>query len=285
MGGNDGDTELSGALTLGHLLAIAEIDRPADLVLIRHSLSPGGLAADEITPARVLAYTREQALRNKLGPAPAGTWLVFLADGARRARFYAAYENRGEVLAERTQTHRFFDLKSSDLLSSLQRRLVVEWTKDTINWAKSGAMASQLPVVEIADPAAVAFPGYDRVLVTYDELRAIVDDSRYAEWRTALAAVQGVYLITDPTGPGRLYVGKADGLGGILARWAAYARDGHGGNVALRDLAGLDAAHAKRFRFSILRVFGPHVPQIDVDDAEAHYKRALLTREHGLNRN
>ena len=34
------------------------------------------------------------------------------------------------------------------------------------------------------------------------------------------------------------YVGKADGLERILGRWTAYARGGHGGNIALRDLAG-----------------------------------------------
>ena len=58
----------------------------------------------------------------------------------------------------------------------------------------------------------------------------------------------------------------------ILGRWSAYARDGHGGNVALRDLAGLDPTH---FQFSIQRVFGPSVPTAEVDVAEAHFKRAL----------
>jgi hypothetical protein len=45
---------------------------------------------------------------------------------------------------------------------------------------------------------------------------------------TALAAVQGVYLVAD-TSSGELYVGKADGTERLLGRWSAYARDGHGG--------------------------------------------------------
>lgn len=96
--------------------------------------------------------------------------------------------------------------------------------------------------------------------------------------------MQGIYLIAD-TSTGQLYVGKADGGERILGRWSAYARDGHGGNLALRDLAGLDPKHARHFQFSLLRVFGPSVPMVEVDEAESHFKRALLTRLHGLNRN
>jgi hypothetical protein len=135
-----------------------------------------------------------------------------------------------------------------------------------------------MPVVEIADPARVPFPGFDNVLITHDELVAVVEDSRYAEWRTALAAVQGVYLVADSSS-GELYVGKADGTERPLGRWSAYARDGHGGNVALRELAEVDVTHRRHFIFSILRVLGPTATTSEVDAAEAHYKRALLTRQ------
>ena len=47
----------------------------------------------------------------------------------------------------------------------------------------------------------------------------------------------------------------------------------------------LDAEHRQHFRFSILRVFDPSATTSEVDAAEAHSKRALLSREHGLNRN
>ena len=53
--------------------------------------------------------------------------------------------------------------------------------------------------------------------------------------RTALASVVGIYLITD-TRDGRQYVGKADGADNIQQRWSAYAANGHGGNVKLRNL-------------------------------------------------
>jgi len=275
---------LNGELTLGHILATTGVDF-ADVVVVRHTYTVDGLAtAADLTSEKVLAYTRAQSLVNKLGRNPPRLWLVFMADGARRSRLLGAYENHGELVEERTDELRFFDLRPSDLLAALANRLVVEWGRDPVNWAKTAAAASAFPVVEIADPEKVPFPGYDGVLISHGELRDVIEDSRYAAWRTALGVVQGVYLIAD-TSTGQLYVGKADGSERILGRWAQYARDGHGGNLALRQLAGLDATHARHFQFSILRVFGPSVPAADVDDAEAHYKRALLTRQYGMNRN
>jgi len=277
-------SSLTGDLRLGHLLDITGIDTDA-IVVLRHTYTLGGLETpSDLTPERVLDYTREQAINNKLGRTPPRHWLCFMADGGRRSRLLTAYENHGEIVAERSGTLRYFDLRPSELLLSLVGRLVVEWSHDAVNWAKPGPSAALFPVVEIADPEVVPFPGFDHVLVTYAELQAIVEDSRYSAWRTALGAVQGVYLIAD-TSTGQLYVGKADGGERILGRWTAYARDGHGGNIALRELAGLDPAHARHFQFSILRVFGPSVPIAEIDEAESHYKRALLTRQHGLNRN
>jgi len=195
-----------------------------------------------------------------------------------------AYDNHGELPAQRSGDLRLFDLRPSQALSALADRLVVEWSKDAVNWAKAGESAAAFPVIEIADPGRVPFPGFDRVLLSYADLQLLTMDSRYTDWRTALGAVQGVYLIAD-TSTGKLYVGKADGTERILGRWSAYAKDGHGGNVALRGLADLDTDHARYFRFSILRVFGPSVPAAEIDEAESHFKQALLTRLYGMNRN
>lgn len=278
----------TGELNLGHILAAAGVANADDVLVIRHTYKTleGIRTSAEATPANLLAYTRHQDLgSSKIPQQPAGTWLVFMADGARRSRFACAYENRGESLGERTADFRFFDLHESELLASLRNRLVIDWPKDTINWAKRGASAASFPLVEVADPDAVPFPGFDRVLISYDELLNVVADSRYAAWQAALGSVQGVYLISDSTN-GKLYVGKADGRDRILGRWSAYARDGHGGNVALRDLAGLDPCHSRHFMFSILRVFGPSAIATEVDEAEAHYKRALLSRQpFGMNWN
>lgn len=266
----------TGDLSLGHILESAGLDL-SQVVILRHT--------PDLTPEQILAYTRGQPHGNKLGNLPPPLWLVFMKDGGRRSRFVMAYDNHGEVEAEVNATERFFDLRESTALSSLKNRLVIEWGKDTVNWAKTGAVAANFPVVEIADPEKVPFPGFDSVLVSHAQLRDVIEDRRYEAWRVALEAVQGVYLIAD-TSTGKLYVGKADGRERIFGRWSQYAKDGHGGNKALKTLAGLSSSHAERFQYSLLRVFGPSVPSAEVDAAESHYKRALLSRKpFGLNHN
>lgn len=275
---------ITGDLTLGHIFAAAGID-PSHVVVLRHTYTVGGIETPaDVTPKKLLNYIRRQSIGNKLGAAPPFIWLNFMADGGRRSRYLVAYENHGEVLPERSAGMRYFDLRPTGVLASLKNRLVVEWSRDAVNWAKLATTSSSFPVVEIADPVEVPFPGFDKLLITYSELQSVVDDRRYSQWRSALGAVQGIYLIAD-TSTGKLYVGKADGSERILGRWTAYSRDGHGGNIALRQLAGLDVVHARHFKFSILQVFGPAATPREIDEAESHFKEALLTRQHGLNRN
>lgn len=253
-----------------------------DVLVVRHTYNEDGLRQGHTTAENLLAYAREQNLRFNAHQPP--IWLNFLAEGGRRCRYWGAFENQGEAVAERTESRRFFDLRPSDLLSSLANRLVTEWSKDPINWYKKGRDAATFPVIEVADPQNVNFPGFDRLVLTREDLRLALEDARYAAWRTALGSVQGVYLISDSSS-GKQYVGKADGGERILGRWSAYARDGHGGNTELRALIQSDPDHARHFVFSLLRVFGPDAPMAEVDAVEAHFKRALLSREFGLNRN
>jgi len=91
----------------------------------------------------------------------------------------------------------------------LRNRLVVEWSKDTVNWAKTVLTAAAMPVVEIADPQVVTFPVFDCVLISHDELQSVIEDFRYVPWRTALATVKGIHLIAD-TSTSKLYIGMAD---------------------------------------------------------------------------
>ena len=274
---------ITGELNLGHIFAATGVD-VSDIVVLRHTYKPDGLrSAADLTPERILSYTRSQGVGNMVGKNPPRIWVVFLGESRIRTRLLAVYENHGEVLAERTADRRCFDLRPSPVLSALVDRLIIQWSGFR-SWARSGLSASEFPIVEIADPQDVEFPGFDSVILSYDELQDVVEEPRYSAWRTALGAVQGVYLITDIS-TGQLYVGKADGSENILGRWSTYARDGHGGNVALQELADLDSRHARHFQFILLRVFGPSVPTAEVDAAEKHFKDALLTRKYGLNRN
>jgi hypothetical protein len=268
-----------------------------DVLVIRHSFSahPEGLhGPEDLTEARVLEYTRWQSRSTRSFPAhPPRYWVVLIADGKQRSRLFAAYENHGEVESERTDSARSFDLRPSAFLAPLANRLVVEWSSPR-RWHRRAINAAGLPVVEIADRDKAPFPGFDPVLLTHHESKEMVESHRYTDWRAALSQVQGIYLITDSS-TGKHYVGKADGSERILGRWRGYAKDGHGGNVVLQELARASSRvagapspasdHSRHFVYSILRVFGPSTSSSEVDGAETHYKRALMTREFGLNRN
>ncbi|WP_309080686.1 GIY-YIG nuclease family protein [Zhihengliuella sp.] len=268
------------ALTLEWLLRSAGIE-PSDAQAIRHAYVRdhgdgfGGIHADS-TYEEIFEYTRTQSANTRIFPAvPPQYWVVFIREGGDRARLWSVMENRGEILNDGTR--RVFDLVETDLMADLRERLVVGW-RSPRTWRLNGPTAAGYPVMEIADSNPVPFPGFDELILDYGQLQAVMREHRYAAWRTALGSVAGVYLITYTT-DGRQYVGKADGAESIRQRWGSYAANGHGGNVELRNL------NPEAYRFSLLRVFDPATPTHVIDVAESHFKEALATRRHGLNRN
>ncbi len=269
------------ALTFGTVLDSEGLD-PAGAIAIRHAYvkehEDSGLAGIHVgsTDSEILTYTATQSVSTALFPAhPPRLWVVFIKEGGSGARFWRVVENRGEISNDGVL--RVFDLVVTDHLTELRGRLVIAW-KPTRRWWMGAAAAARYSLVEIADAEPIPFPGFDGLVLMYPVMQAVMRESRYASWRTALASVAGVYLITD-TSDGRQYVGKADGAERISQRWSAYSRTGHGGNVELEKL------DPSAFRFSILRVFDPSTPTSVVDAAEVHFKTALDSRSHGLNRN
>lgn len=268
-------------LTLDSIVRSAGLE-PTDVLAIRHAFvrvhedsGLQGIHADS-TDEEIFIYTSNQSANSRVFPVnPPRLWIVFIREGGDRARLWSVVENRGEISNDGTL--RTFDLMMTDHLSDLKNRLVIGW-KSPRTWWLTGPTAARYPVMEIADAQPVPFPGYDRLILDYPQLQAIMREHRYASWRAALSSVVGIYLITD-TRNGRHYVGKADGAENINQRWGVYAANGHGGNVELR---GLDPS---TFRYSLLRVFDPSTPTRTINESESHFKKALDSRIHGLNRN
>lgn len=269
----------SGSPQLGDLLRTAGFADMNEVLAIRHTNTSTGLRdVSTVTPSEVLAYTRHQDISYKTFPkVPPRFWLVFMADGSykgvNRSRLYGMYENKGEVLEERTARNRNFDITLTPALGALKNRLVIDWTTP-IKWHRQGALAAKFEVVEIADPQVIPFPSYDSVRLSYQNLQQAVHDPHYKQWQAALRAVKAIYLITD-TSNGRHYVGKANGAEGLLGRWTTYADNGHGWNT---ELVKLPEGQCQHFQFSILRVFEPKTLDTTVNSAESHYKDALLSR-------
>lgn len=168
----------------------------------------------------------------------------------------------------------------------LQGRLVVSFVRSgRQSYLNGESCVDRMTVHEIrAEPMHLdEFPGFKKVALEFPDLEIVVRQNT-TSWRTALSNVAGVYLISDPES-GKLYVGSATGEGGIWSRWCQYA-DGHGNNVELRKvIAQLGVERAKAFRFSILEISDLHSSRQEVLERESHWKRVLLTREHGYNAN
>lgn len=70
-------------------------------------------------------------------------------------------------------------------------------------------------------------------------------------------------------------------------RWACYIGTGHGWNdemVKLIEKEKIEYARAN-FQFSVLEIMDKSTPDEVVLGREAHWKKVLLSREHGYNKN
>lgn len=151
---------------------------------------------------------------------------------------------------------------------------------------KNGEPIAEMPLSHILDKrvALTDFPGFDSVNIDYKTLKYIVSDNLLS-WKAALSNVKGIYLIVD-THTGRQYVGSAYGDDCLWQRWSNYAKDGHGGNVELRELLKANGAEYRyHFKYSILEVCNMNLGNEYIISRESHWKEVLLTRQFGLNLN
>lgn len=170
----------------------------------------------------------------------------------------------------------YYHLRRIDAMSDLSERLVIDWGHSTLQWVQR----KDKPVVQIKPLHSIGeFVSYDAVQLHYDDLRRLTTDrDSNITWVNALSTVNGVYLIRHMK-DGRLYVGSAYGEGGILGRWAKYARSGHGGNKLLKAL------DPRNFEFSVLEIAPSTMSGEEVIARENRWKERLGTREFGLNDN
>lgn len=176
-----------------------------------------------------------------------------------------------------------YDLIRVDKFDDLVQRLVIDWGNAPLSWHQN---STDKEIIEILPEGFTkSFPGYENVILTFDELIKIFkfpDSNR--QWKTMLASVYGIYLILDKT-DGQQYVGSAYGKDGIWGRWNNYVETKHGGNRNLIDLLNTDPTRYKNFQFSILNVFPNSTIRDEILKHEAITKEKLGTRVHGLNAN
>lgn len=221
----------------------------------------------------------------------------FIGEEGTKATFVGAYKRKSTQKFDKSlvpagyplsvdEDLYYYDFEKIRLLEDMVDRLVIDWGKSTRGWHQWLNSDKQKEVIEILPLGYTKdFPGYDDLLLTFDELSSIIknkDANRI--WHLMLGSVAGVYLIVD-TVTGLQYVGSAYGEDGILGRWKAYVDTKHGGNKILTALVQDDPERCKKFQFSILQTLPRSMNKDEVIRKEQVYKQKLGTRAFGLNDN
>lgn len=230
------------------------------------------------------AYQSTQSIENET-KLKAPFWASFVVTPRQEVLFVGIFEVGGRKLLdhdvpaphmdgiEAAGTCHQYELRLDERLQNLIGRLVIDWGAGDRAWIQRADRQNK-PVLEIRrvfeEPAFPGFLDYAESLSSLERLPR--------SWAEVLRQARGVYLLTCPR-TREQYVGSATGAGGFFQRWAAYAADGHGGNVGLksRDLSD--------YQVSILEVAGTAATVDEILAMERRWKAKLQSREMGLNRN
>lgn len=165
-----------------------------------------------------------------------------------------------------------YEMAYDDRLNEYKDRLSVDWGASARSWVQLAARQPKTirSIREHDDPP---FPGAARFCVDVDEVLGL-----YPSWQDRLRELKGIYLLVDKR-TGDQYVGSAKGGDSLWGRFCDYARTGDGGNAELKN------RHGARYQVSILQVVDEQLPDYGIEEIESWWKRKLMTREYGLNRN
>ena len=260
--------------------------------LIRHAKSDAGFRKC-YEAGFTKEYTQVQAKGFSKGY---DYWIVFISDSGTSAVLEGCYKVKGHTSDTPDHmpagfpasemfdgTGAFFDLEETDYLKEYNGRLVIDWGKSARMWHQKATTEKEIIAIRAAKETSKPFPGFENLILSYNELKEIVDEPEiHSNWHAALSSVYGIYLIVDKVS-GKQYVGSSYGYDGVLQRWSTYVHTKHGGNKLLKKLLSDHPDRYKHFQFSILQIIPMTMRDEDVIALESLYKNKLMTREFGLN--
>lgn len=211
--------------------------------------------------------------------------VIFLGEKGTKARLLGVYEIKGRRPSHISPDEEILDLAYVSDFAILEEKVIIDWGKSTVSWHQYYDNIKYVHSIEEgmtkADGTPV-FRGYSDVVLNHHQLVQVINDK---EWEGRLKAVNCIYLIVDKSN-GKNYVGSTYGSDRIFGRWSMYADTGHGNNVLLAELIKNDPQyHIKNFQWSILEVLPSNVTEYEAVDRESLWKRKLLSREWGYNKN
>jgi len=205
-------------------------------------------------------------------------YLISVVSSGKLNSFYGMYKVGGAVpLSEKYPQksipcgHSWITLDRVECLDVFKGVLHIDWSAP-LQWLQN----KDRPLVIVDNKVLKRYPGDGDLLISLEELKRVVSNSEYSDYRAKLSNVQGVYEIYS-TEVGKTYIGSATGEEGVLGRWKNYAETGHGGNKYLK---GLDYS---KFLFSFRKTYPMGTLSEEVIHREYLEMEKSGTRVSGLN--
>lgn len=161
--------------------------------------------------------------------------------GSETWLFAGAFEQLGyrgkQPYPDREELYYHYNLLKIPETEEYAGRMYISFKNSARNFIRLGESIQDELTVSAISPARLSFgefPGFRNVVLSFSSIGAIVRlGHRFSSWQTALSVVKGIYVLTDRDS-GKLYVGKADGYGGV---------SGAGGRIiSARAMAGTSAS-------------------------------------------
>ena len=275
-------------LYLDEIIKMKELD-PNRVLLIRHSQTHKKFRLCYHDFIKEYTQLQKEGFGRKYD-----YWMVFISDRGTKAKYFTTYtvtdikpvskKNMpdGFPLPELfdDENYRQYILEDTDFLKDLKNRLIIEWGGSARAWYQKGSNKKEIVSIHSKE-----FPGYENIILSFDQLKEIVDNPfAHEAYVSALENIYAVYLISN-TKTGKLYVGSACGGLGLLRRWEDYVKTYHGGNKLLKEYLKTDPKGYENFQFSILQIFSKNTKEDIVIDTETLFKKKLLSKEFGYNEN
>lgn len=210
--------------------------------------------------------------------------ISFIGENGTIARFIGIYKIEGPD-NERNTDKFCYKMTEVEGFDELKERIIIDWGPSAISWHQWLNDKNDKEIIEITAGFDHIFPGYEKIILTLNQLKNIILEKEYPEWKKMLSAVNCVYIITDRK-TGKNYIGSTYGKEGIWGRWKEYAQtEGHGNNVTLKKLYDQDNNYPNNFSWSILETLSITISSYEAINIETCYKKKLGTLAFGLNNN
>lgn len=216
--------------------------------------------------------------------------VAFVGEKGTTARFVGVYKVGNRIQSPYNPDDIICDMDIVEAFEPLTHRIVIDWGKATVSYCQD-YYTNPKAVIRIDEGFEDAdgvprFLSYADTILSFGQLKAVINSPADNPWHTALKSAHCIYLITDLSN-GKHYIGSTYGNRGIFGRWETYVKtNGHGDNKQLENLLNNDPQYAERhFQWSILEVLPLNITEYQAIDRENIYKMKLKTKEFGYNEN